>query len=250
MSLEKNSFIQVEDFNNLKDSIRNEILRRGKKTDFFGEGENNDLGNDNNRNPFTSSSITLEEQSQYNVITEQYFQKILNFFKNFYYNNPTKYPGELASSYTDDDIDIGDIIYALEQLSTFLSTLQTTSTSHRVSNNDCRNGNCMGLCTNNCHDGCTNCTGTCSGDCLTGCGNECQRGCGGTCNGSCGDCTGSCSGGCGNACYRGCGGCGTTCTEECGESCRGGCSSGCDGGCKGACGNACSTNCMLSEGLS
>lgn len=235
MSLEKNSFIEVSDFNALKSSIRNEILRRGKKTNFFGNGINNELGNDNNRDAFTSSSINIDEQQQYNIITEQYFQKILNFFKNFYYSNPTKYPSQLHQDYTDDDINIGDIIYALKELLDYLETLQTTSTEHRVNNNDCRNGSCMGLCTNGCHDGCTNCTGSCSGDCLTGCGDDCQRGCGGNCTGTCATCAGNCQSFCGLNCSLTCFmNCSGTCEDSCTGGCQGGCKEGCQGSCKGA----------------
>ena len=122
MSLSQNSKITASDFNNLKDSIAYEVLRRAPKSNFPTTGQTNELGNDYNRNTFSTTS-SIVEKNVLDKITESYFQTILNFFKNFYYDNPNKYPENLDDSYKDDDIDVGDIIYALNELSTYLSTL-------------------------------------------------------------------------------------------------------------------------------
>lgn len=267
MSLNKNSYITASDFNELKNSIANEVLRRAKRSNFPSSGQINSLGNDYNQNTFSIESNIPIKNSLSDIITEEYFQKILNFFKNFYYNNPTKYPSGLNSSYTDDDdINIGDIIYAINQLTdNYLPTLETTSTSEtgRQNNNDCRS-NCMGLCTDNCKNQCTsclgctsctgctgcddNCTAQCMTSCDTGCQGGCKNGCGGQCSSSCWSdscyslgCSGQCADTCGESCsgscrYR----CGDDCEDTC-QSCAANCNSNCSGSCSSTCANSCFT---------
>lgn len=151
MSLSQNSIITASDFNNLKDSIANEVLRRAPRSNFPSTGQTNELGNDYNRDTFSAPSNIVTKNANNDIITESYFQTILNFFANFYYNNPTKYPENLNDIYKYDDINIGDVIYALNELSNYLSELNTEprTGADGTGNNDCRSG-CMGLCTDSC----------------------------------------------------------------------------------------------------
>lgn len=214
MSLNKNSFISATDFNSLKNSIANEVLRRAPKSNFPTSGQTNSLGNDYNKDTFSFPS-DIEEKEQYNdIITKNYMNKILNFFKNFKYDNSTTttnyYPEDLNSLYRDDsNVNIGDIVYALNSLIPYLEQLNQEDRH----NNDCR-GNCMGLCRDECSGNCTNdCTGGCKGGCNTGCTNTCAQ--------QCTSCTALCVTGCEtDPCHNTCSGtCNNTCTMTCVGEC-------------------------------
>lgn len=273
MGLTQNSYITANDFNILKSSIANEVLRRAKKTNFPTNGETNILGNDNNQDAFISET-NIPDQNSNNIITEEYFQKILDFFKKFYYDNPTTYPEGIHIKYTEDEnVDIGDIIYAINKLSTYLSTLKVTSESStaRIQNNDCR-GNCMGLCTG-CSGTCsTSCTGTCSNDCARGCANDCTAACANDCTNVCynncyntclysctescrpdgcwstcyQDCTSGCTNRCGDSCNKGCA---LSCANDCTDGCSGTCYTRCSNTCQGTCSSACQDSCFTGNRL-
>lgn len=103
----------------------------------------------------------------------------------------------------------GDVIPALNSLSTMLSKLEAEAIGGATSS--CKSS-CTGLCKGACDTACTGCTG--------GCQSSCSSSCSGGCTG-CTSCSGSCSGGCST------------------DACRGGCSSSCSTTCRGGCRNTC-----------
>ena len=134
---------------------------------------------------------------------------------------------------------------------------------------------CSGLCATGCYSSCTNscfsnCSGSCAVDCTGSCGNNCSGGCFGSCTASCAnDCSGgcavTCTGGCSNSCWGGCtascadgssgggGGCG--CGGNCSGSSSGsgggssGCTSTCASSCRAYCEGACGTTVMKDSGM-
>lgn len=224
-SLEKNFIITANEFNNLKDEIDNIVTNRTSTSTNY------------NKDGF-QSNLNIETQSINNTITKTYFQKILDFFKNFYYEEateetePVKYPTNLNNSYKDDIVNIGDIIYALN---TLLNFLQELAQQNRINNQDCRGDSCMGLCTDNCN---RYCYFTCSFDgCFGDCGDGCQGGCGTSCRHD-------------SNCWQTCGsdGCTGNCTSTCGrDGCSGSCSrDGCSASCtRDNCSNQCEAACDI-----
>ena len=178
MSLIKDNFFYATELNTLRDRLVRECYRRSREANAY------------NTDPIVVP--TIEDAVSQNIFQAQYLNKFLTQLYEF-----NVFPGAnlLDISYHDGRVEIGDIIYAIENFNTIIQKLENEP---RKNNDDCKTG-CRGLCTNSCRnqcDGCTGCT-SCSG--CTSC-----AGCYGTCSGCWGTCEG-CTGGC-NSCQS-CEGC-------------------------------------------
>lgn len=184
MSLKQYDYFIASDLNNIKDRIIAECTRRSASANSY------------NTNPMTVPTINAVTANT-TTWTASYMNQILTQLK--YFN---VFPGTnlLNTIYHDGVVNKADIIYALENIKTILTTIED---ENRQNNDDCVTG-CMGLCTNACRNACTGCTSctSCSGcsscqgcsgcsSCqgCSGCGSGCASGCTGGCN-SCEDCEG------------------------------------------------------------
>lgn len=222
----KDSQILPEDFNDLKQLIKDELTRRGKPE---GKGQNQSVG---------SMAAYAGPNYDYAIVPDEGVKILFEHIQKL--ADPIN-AVQKAITVSNNDLVLAD---ALNTLTTVLISLSSASvTSNNLEKTGC-SASCSGLCYSGCYSACTSCTGSCSSSCRGGCTGSCSgscrsgcSGCGSSCSNSCSN---TCSGGCSTSCLHTCSGsCNDTCSENCADDCYGSCSTGCGN----ACGNECSTGC-------
>lgn len=216
--IEKESPILPEDFIDLKETVKSELLRRGKTE---GKGQNQSVG---------SMAAYASTEYDYTTMPDEGV-KIL-------YEHIQKLADPINAVKKAITVSQNDIILteALNNLTTTIINLSSAAeTAGSLEATGC-SASCSGLCYSGCYSSCTSCTGSCSTSCRNGC---------------TGSCSGGCSGGCSGTCKTGCSGCGSSCSTSCSSTCSGGCkgdcgatcSGSCDGTCTGSCSGGCTADC-------
>lgn len=196
MSFSSGEAITASDYINLKNRVKNEMLRRKYTGSLVAYGG---AAYDYSTQPTSNSPVLAEHQTK--IATP------INAIKT--------------------SISAANRGATITSLSTINTILAAHEAQAYTAVSDCASscsGLCSTACTNDCSLGCSNdctsscsgsCTGTCTGSCSGGC-----SGCGGNCSGTCNTtCKGSCSGGCGGTCKGKCKG---TCTINCAPTCANG----------------------------
>lgn len=196
MSLSSGEAITASDYIDIKNRVKNEMLRRKYTGSLVSYGSTT---YDYTTQPTSNNPILVEHQTK--------IAQPINAIKSSITvasNGTTITP--LST--------INTILTAHESLA-YTATTDCASSCSGLCSTACTN-DCSLACSNDCTTGCsTTCTGSCTGSCSGGC-----SGCGGNCTGTCNTtCKGSCAGGCGGTCKGACKG---TCTVSCAPTCANG----------------------------
>lgn len=221
MASELNQIITAERFNELKEKVKNECLRRkyvGSVAEYGG----------------SQYDFTVIPQTD-NQIRKEHYEKI-----NFPLGKINT--DGLPSSDSERIVKDEDLLTMETKIELFSKrSIQSSAAT-----------DCASLCTGTCTDTCTTgCRSGCSGGCESGCSGSCGSACSNDCTGNCTDaCTNACDTNCTSGCGVGCSGqCVTSCssagspTPDCSNSCGNRCGDGdgfvCVGTCKMGCGTSC-----------